>query len=116
MFKIIFLIFYLLFTMGGIIFIKIGGNDLNFSLIPSINFNISYVMLLGFFLYFLSFFMWQKLLILFDITFIGPLTAGLVQIMILLVGIFLFKEKLNIINICGIFIIVFGIVLVTFKR
>jgi drug/metabolite transporter (DMT)-like permease len=114
--KIVLTIIYLICTTGGVILMKIGGNSLSFMLKDSLGFKIGYITLGGFFLYLISFLLWQKLLISFDLTYIVPITAGIVQVLILGAGIMIFHEKVNIYGLAGTLLVIIGIILIALGR
>ncbi len=114
--NIILTVIYILLTTGGLIFMKLGGNSLVISIKNAIEFKIGYLTLLGLILYIISFLLWQKLLISFDLSYIVPITTGISQIMILIIGYFIFKESINFYNILGVLLIIIGILLISLKR
>ena len=107
---------YILFTTGGIFCLKSGGESLSLSLKGGISFKIGYITTLGFLLYICSFLLWQKLLSTYDLSYIVPITTGIVQVIVLLLSYFLFKENINNINIVGIILVIVGVILISFKR
>ncbi len=94
---------------------KMGGDSLSFSLKDSIQFKIGFITCLGFIFYIASFLIWQKLLVSFDLSYIFPILTGIVQIIVLLIGIFVFKESCSITNVMGIILIIIGIILIAKK-
>ena len=81
-----------------------------------INFKIGYITLLGFILYIGSFLMWQKLLTTYDLSYIVPITTGIVQVVVLLVSYFIFKEAITLTNLTGIIFVIVGIILISIKK
>ena len=117
MIKYILTIIYIVFTSLGLFFMKLGQNNpLSLSLNNGINIKIGFISLLGFVFYICSFLLWQKLLVSFDLSYIVPIATGVVQILVLLVGHFFFKEAMSPINITGILLIILGLVLVSLKK
>lgn len=116
MIKLILVIIYVIFTTSGLVLLKLGGNSLSLKLTPIIEFNIGYITLLGFACYIVSFLLWQKLLSYFELSLIVPITTGIVQVVVLIIGILIFKEKLNLIELIGIFLIIIGVILMTMKK
>ena len=108
-------IIYIAFTTGGIYCLKSGG-ELSLALKDGISFKMGYITLLGFLLYICSFLLWQKLLTTYDLSYIVPITTGIVQIIVLLLGCFFFKENINLMNVIGIVLIIIGVILVSIKR
>lgn len=109
--KILLTVLYLLFTTGGLTLMKIGGDSLSFGLKSGLSFKIGYITLFGFLCYFVSFLLWQKLLVTFDLSYIVPITTGIVQIIVLLLGLLVFKESVSITGIIGVIFIIVGVVL-----
>lgn len=107
---------YIMFTTGGLYFLKNGGDSLSLVFKNGISFKIGYMTTLGFLMYICSFLLWQKLLATYDLSYIVPITTGIVQIIVLLMGTFIFKESINITNIIGIIFVVIGIILISIKK
>lgn len=107
---------YLIFTTGGIFLFKAGGNSLSLSFSEGIQFKLGYVTFLGFVCYLCSFLLWQKILVIFDISYIVPITSGVSQIIIFLVGILIFQEKVNLVGVVGTLLVITGVVLITIGK
>lgn len=114
--KIVLTIIYLIFTCGGLFFMKMGGDSLSLTLSKGIAFKIGGLTLVGFILYICSFLLWQRLVVAFDLSYIVPITTGIVQVIVLLISFFIFKENLSLINIIGVIFVIVGIVLISFNR
>ena len=114
--KIVLTIIYICLTTLGLFLMKIGGNSLSLTLQNGINFKIGFITLLGFLSYICSFLLWQKLLVTFDLTYIVPITTGIVQLVILLIGIIFFKEQISITGIIGALLIIVGVVLLAYGK
>ena len=113
--KIILTLIYLIFTTGGMIFMKLGGDSLALSLKNGIDFKMGGLTFLGFVLYLGSFLLWQRLLVTFDLSYIVPITTGIMQIVILIIGALIFKESFTIVNILGVLLIIIGVILTAIK-
>lgn len=107
---------YITITTGGIFLMKMGGDSLSLSLKNGFNFKIGYITTLGFIFYFVSFMLWQKLIVSFDLSYIVPITTGIVQILILIVAVLFFKETINIKEIMGVIFIIIGVVLISLGK
>lgn len=116
MIKYIFTVIYIICTTSGIYFMKLGGDSLALSLKNGISFKIGFITLIGFICYLFSFLLWQKLLVTFDLTYIVPITTGICQILILILGIFIFNEKVNLFGILGFICVIIGIVLLAYGK
>lgn len=113
--KYILTILYLIFTTSGLTLMKMGGDSISLNFSKNINFKIGWLTLLGLVCYLISFFLWQKLLIKYDLSTIVPLVTGITQIIILIIGYVVFKESLNITSLIGSIIIIIGIVIMNIK-
>ena len=111
------LFFYLIFSVSGIILVKIGGS--NFSLNISkldLKIQIEWLSLLGMACYIFSFLLWMIIIPRYNLSFIVPISVGLVQLLVLFAAVFLLKEKVNFLNILGVLTIIVGIVLMNIKK
>ena len=114
--KYILTIIYIIFTTLGLFLLKIGGNSLALTIKPYLEVKIGYITLLGFLCCICSFILWQKLLVTYNLTYIVPITTGIVQIIIMIVGILFFKEKINLIGILGTIVVIIGILMITMSK
>ena len=72
--------------------------------------------MLGFLLYLCSFLLWQRMIVKYDLSIMVPIVTGIVQIVVLLIGHFIFKESLPITGIIGAMLIILGIVLMALGK
>lgn len=107
-------IIYIIFTTCGITFMKLGGDSLSLSLSKGFNLKIGWITLLGFIFYLVSFILWQKLLVKYDLSTMVPIVTGISQIIIITIGYTIFKESFSVQSLIGALIIVIGIVVMTF--
>jgi Membrane transporters of cations and cationic drugs len=105
-------IVYLGFSIGGMFLLKAGGDSVCLSFTKGLEFKIGYITLVGFICYVISFLLWQKLLIAYDLSYIAPITTGISQVIILIIGVMIFKEQFNWMSIVGVMSIVCGVVLI----
>ena len=109
--KIISIIIYLICSVGGLVLIKSEANSVNIALQSGV-FNLS----IGFMSYIISFLIYTFYIIKqFDLSYIFPIITGITQILVILAGVFLFKESMNIYGGIGIFLIIAGITLLNIK-
>lgn len=108
-------IIYLIFTISGVVFMKLGGDSVHLSLAPNFSISMGWLSFLGFACYLLSFLLWRRLLISNDISIIIPVLTGIVQIITCIVAFMIFKESFNIYKILGVALIIIGIILLTIK-
>lgn len=116
MLKYILTIIYLIFTTMGITLMKLGGDSISLGLKNGIAFKIGYITILGFLCYIISFLLWQKLLVTYDLSRIVPITTGISQILIIVIGILVFKENISISSWIGIFLIISGVIVTSLSR
>lgn len=108
--------FYLLFTTLGVIFMKLGGDSLKFSIASTgFVFKIGLFTFLGFVFYLCSFVLWQKLLVSYNLSFIIPVLTSLAQVLSCIMAFVIFKEPISLAKIIGIVLIVGGIALLSVK-
>lgn len=107
---------YILLTTGGLFCLKSGGDSLLLSLKDGITFKMGFITALGFILYIFSFLLWQKLLATYDLSYIVPITTGIVQAIVLIISYFFFKESISVINVIGITFVIIGVILISIKR
>jgi drug/metabolite transporter (DMT)-like permease len=113
--KYILIIIYLICTTGGITFMKLGGDSLKLSFKNGFLFQMGGKTFIGFLLYLISFLLWQRLVVKFDLSKIVPITTGLVQIIVLIISIIVFKDKVSTTGITGIVFVILGIILMSLK-
>ena len=114
--KYILTIIYLICTTGGLTFMKLGGDSLHLTFKEGLNFKIGWLTFLGFFLYLISFLLWQRMLVKYDLSTMVPIVTGIVQIIVLLIGYFVFKESLSALSLFGALFVIIGIVLIAFGK
>lgn len=112
--KYILTVLYLICTTGGMTFMKLGGDSLSLSFKNGITFKIGFVTFLGFFLYLISFLLWQRMIIKYDLSILVPVVTGIVQVLVLIISHFVFKESLNVVSLIGVALIIIGIVVLAF--
>ena len=118
-FKMQFLIIgiYLVLTMSGLILMKLGGNTGSFAMENgNINFGISPISLIGFICYIGSFFVYTRMVVMFDLSYITPLCTGIVQILTLIASKVVFKENISIQGIIGASIIILGLLIMNWRK
>lgn len=115
--QIIIILLYLLLTMSGLVLMKLGGNTGSFAMENGdINFGISPISLIGFICYIGSFFIYTRMVVMFDLSYITPLCTGIVQILTLIASKIIFKENISIQGIIGASIIIIGLLIMNWKR
>lgn len=115
--QILIIVIYLILTMAGLVLMKLGGNTGTFAMDNgNINFGISPISLLGFICYIGSFFVYTRMVVMFDLSYITPLCTGIVQILTLIASKVIFKENISIQGIVGASIIIIGLLIMNWKR
>lgn len=108
---------YLVLTVSGLILMKKGGNSGTFSMNNGdIGFSINGISAMGFICYICSFLLFTRLVIMFDLSYIMPLSTGIVQILTLIASKVVFKENISTQGIIGACIIIAGIIIMNYKK
>ena len=111
------IIFYLFFTVGGLIFIKLGSEGMSFSFkAQQLNISLNYYLILGLIFYGISFVLWTILLRGNKLSYIVPITTGLSQILIVLSSAAIFNERITPLKVIAVVIIVFGVILLNLNK
>lgn len=115
--KIISIIIYLCCSVGGLILMKAESNSTAIAMNNGIfNFSMGFKSMLGFILYIGSFLIYTFYIIKqFDLSFIFPIITGITQILVILAGVFLFKETMSTYSIIGVFLIIAGVTFLNIK-
>ena len=115
-FKYILVPIYIVLTISGLVFMKLGGNPGTISFRDgSFAFSMSTVSAIGFVCYICSFLLFTRIVVLFDLSFIYPLTTGIVQIVTLIASYFVFKEKISVTGLVGAILVIIGIIVMNIK-
>lgn len=109
---------YILCTSSGLIFLKLGSNAAaSFSIKHEVlSVNLHLFVILGVLFYGISFLLYIYLVSKHSLTFLYPLSTGLVYIVILVSSHFIFKEKVEVVTIVGGILIVLGVMLLNMKK
>ena len=114
-----YLIFTLYITLSalGVLFIKAGGEDLVINLSSGIlNLKLNIKMLLGMTFYVCSFFLFIYIVPKFNLTYIYPLAAGILYVIIAIAGIAVLKEKITLWQSIGMILILLGVIAMNVKK
>lgn len=108
------IILYVIFAVGGSTLIKYGGQVKLSTLlmVPIVKVGITLVTLLGIVCYGLSFLLYIFLLNKFDLSFISPITIGVVYVLLMITAIVFFSEHFTVLKIIGCILILVGVVMV----
>lgn len=113
----LFIAVYLALSVSGLTLVKLGsqGAPLLSKIGDKFVWNVGPLVVAGLIAYGLSFLLFMWLVSKFQLSFLVPLTAALVQVLIFIVAIVLFKESLTFIKLLAFILIVVGIVLLQIK-
>ncbi len=107
---------YLVLTILGLVFMKQGGNPGTVTFADgSFSISMSTISAIGFVCYIGSFFLFTRLVVMFDLSYIYPLTAGITQVVTLIISYFVFHEKMSINGIVGAILVIIGIIVMNLK-
>lgn len=107
---------YLLLTTSGLIFMKLGANPGTINIKDgTFLVSMSTVSALGFVCYICSFLLFTRLVVMFDLSWIYPVTAGIVQVITLVASYFVFKEKISVFGVIGAILVIIGIIFMNIK-
>lgn len=107
---------YVIFTLSGLVLMKLGKNPGSFSMSEgNINFAINPISLVGFICYICSFLLFTRIVVMFDLSYIMPLTTGIVQVLTLVASKIIFKEDFSTQGIIGASIVILGILIMNIK-
>lgn len=115
--KITLIVVYLVLSLSGLVLMKLGGNTGSFSMVDGgVNFNISPISLIGFICYIGSFFLYTRMVVMFDLSYITPICTGIIQVLTLIASKIIFKENITVQGIIGASIIIIGLLIMNIKR
>lgn len=107
---------YVILTISGLVLMKKGGNPGSLSVKNGdITFGMNLVSLAGFICYICSFFLFTRIVVMFDLSYIMPICTGIVQVITLVASYFIFKEEISKQGIIGASLVIIGIIVMNFK-
>ena len=108
---------YIILTLAGLVLMKKGGNPGTLNINNGeINVGMSIVSMVGFLCYILSFFLFTRIVVMFDLSYIMPICTGIVQILTLVASYSIFKEEISKQGIIGATLVIIGIIIMNFKK
>lgn len=108
---------YVLLASSGLILFKLGSANSNLTLnLFGIHINYSIKMILGLVCYGCSFILWMLIVSKMNLTIAMPLSVALVNTLVLVGSCAFLKEKITLLQGIGIFIIIFGVSLISIKK
>lgn len=115
--KILLIGVYIILTVSGLIFMKMGGNSGTISLNQgTIGLTINWISLIGLVCYLCSFLLFTRLVIMFNLSYIMPICTGIVQIVTLIASKLVFKEVITTQGIIGASIVIIGIIIMNLPK
>ena len=115
--KYILVIFYIILYIAGLILLKFGGNTGNLTFENgSFIFSMNLISLVGFISYILSFLLFTNIVVKFNLSYIMPISSGLVQVITLISGFVIFNEQIKVKGIIGAIIVILGIIIMNLKN
>lgn len=110
-------VLYILFSIGGLFLIKTGGTNTTIILSEkNISMNIDLKMVIGLMIYIISFLLYVWIIKNQNLSYIVPLTAGILNVISVIIGVVVLKEKISYIGVVGILFVIVGIVLMNFRK
>jgi|GEM_PF-452224 len=114
--RVILVIAYLILTICGLVFMKLGGNPGTLAVKnSSILMSMDIVSGIGFLCYICSFLLFTRIVVMFDLSYIFPICTGIVQIATLIAAYFVFKENISLQGLIGASLIIVGIIIMNVK-
>ena len=109
--KIVLIGIYLFMTVAGLVLMKYGKNPGSIKVADgNISFGVSFISGIGLLCYIISFVLFTRIVIMFDLSYIYPITTGIVQILSLIASKLVFKENITIQALVGACLVIVGIV------
>lgn len=105
---------YVLLASSGLILFKLGSINNNLTLnVFGLSINYSVKMILGLLCYGFSFILWMLIVSKMNLTIAMPLSVAIVNTLVIVESCIILKEKITIIQGIGIFIVLFGVCIMT---
>ena len=109
--KIVLVCIYLCMTVAGLVLMKYGENPGSIKVEDgSVSFGVSFISGIGLICYVISFVLFTRIVIMFDLSYIYPITTGIVQILSLIASKIVFKENISVQALVGARLVIIGIV------
>lgn len=107
-------VLYVIFASSGLVLFKLGS--LETSGLNIFGICVTIKMIIGIICYGISFLLWLYIVSKINLTIAMPLSVALVNTLVVIESSIILKEKLNITQIIGIFIIIIGVSIITSKN
>ena len=118
MINIILILVYIILTIAGVVLFKLGTQkDFLVSIATGVfTLKISLMSIIGLVCYLCSFLMYMFLISKFDLTYIVPVTTGIVQVATFVLAIIIFKESVTVSKVVATGLILIGVILLNIKK
>ena len=118
MINIILIVVYIILTIAGVVLFKLGTQkDFLVSVATGVfTLKISLMSIIGLVCYLCSFLMYMFLISKFDLTYIVPVTTGIVQVATFVLAIMIFKEIVTVSKVVATGLILIGVILLNIKK
>ncbi len=118
MINVILIVFYIILTIAGVVLFKLGTQkDFLVSIATGVfTLKISLMSIIGLVCYLCSFLMYMFLISRFDLTYIVPVTTGIVQVATFVLAIIIFKESVTVSKGVATGLILIGVILLNIKK
>lgn len=108
---------YVFLSSSGLILFKLGANSASIHLnLFGLTLGFSFKMILGIICYGLSFLLWLYIVSKINLTIAMPLSVALVNTLVVIGSCLFLNEKISLMQGIGIFIIILGVALITWRR
>ena len=108
---IILILVYAIISGLGMVLLRMGSVESNFNLIEgNLTMSINPILVAGFILYVITFFLWLIILQKFNLTYVSPVAYGIAFIAICIISYFLLGEVITGVQYLGVLLIIFGVV------
>jgi len=111
----VYIALYVVFAVVGSTLLKAGASAEELFTVPLINLPVSLITLFGILSYGVSFILYTVLLSRLELSFLSPVTVGLVYILLMLTAVFFFHEPMTASKISGSLLVLVGVLLMIIK-
>ena len=114
---IILILIYAIISAFGMVLLRMGSVQSDFGFVQgNLNMSISTVLVIGFILYVITFFLWLIILQKYNLTYASPVAYGIAFIMICIISYFLLGEVISVMQYFGVILIVIGVIISSFPK
>ena len=106
---------YMLLSVSGLTFIKLGSNETAKILFEFWGLRFSIQTILGYCCYGVSFILYTIIIPKFNLSYINPILGGISNIVIMCVAVWILNEKLTLFSVIGSLLIISGVFLMNIK-